>query len=247
MPQIFRRADQALLTVEKAVCVILIALMSGAVFVDVIHRLASGSGPFEAVPGMNLALGLLLSTVMLYAALRTAKTARTLAPTKALLWATGLSVTGSGLIRGMLWAFPNGFVGSQTFALCGMLWVGFLGASIATHDGSHLTLEITEFLWRGKAKEWVGRIGTLGAAVFCAVLAWLCWLYVRYQFAEWADSEGISGTFDGFPAPRFVVFAILPWVFATMTLRFVGRTFFPREAPPPPIKPIDIEPAMEVR
>ena len=76
-----------------------------------------------------------------------------------------------------------------------------IGASIATYEGSHLTLEITEFLWRGRAKAWVGRLGSLVAALFCFLLSWLCLAYVRYQHGEWAASGGISAVFDGFPAP----------------------------------------------
>src|SRR5688572_31432146 len=35
-----------------------------------------------------------------------------------------------------------------------------------------------------------GRVGSLCAAVFCAVIGWLCWLQVRIEHGEWAEADG---------------------------------------------------------
>lgn len=249
MRKLLARADDALFRVEKIVVVALLALMSIAVFLDVVHRLASTEGPLERLSAKlfpaNIAL--IVSTViaaavgwlLVYGALRTAKVAKNPEPKKAALIAVGIVTACYVTVRLLLWIAPNGLVWSQVFGLSGMLWVGFIGASIATKEKAHLTLEIVEFIWKGKAKAHVVRVGSFFGAVFCALMAWLCFLNVRFQYESWAESEGAAGVFDAFPAPKFMVFAILPWTFSIMALRLLGRTFGPTEVEKPPdLKPV---------
>lgn len=249
MRKLLARADDALFRVEKTVVVALLALMSVAVFLDVVHRLAATEGPLErlskkllpdSVAGIvSTALAFVIGLVLVYGALRTAKVAKNPAPAKAAGIAVGVVIACWATVKLLLWAAPNGLVWSQVFGLCGMLWVGFLGASIATKEKAHLTLEIVEFLWKGKAKAHVVRVGSFFAAIFCALLSWLCFLNVRFHYEAWAESEGAAGVFDAFPVPKFIVFSILPFTFAVMSLRMLGRTLGPTEIEKPPdLKPV---------
>jgi TRAP-type C4-dicarboxylate transport system permease small subunit len=85
-------------------------------------------------------------------------------------------------------------------------------------------------------------VGSLCAAAFCAVIGWLCWLQVRIEHGEWAEADGAVGTMSGFPVPRFVIFSILPFAFAVMTLRFLGRVLGETEKEKEPaIKPLQLD------
>lgn len=249
MRKLLARLDDALFRAEKVVVVALLALMSVAVFLDVVHRLASTEGPLERLTAKLLpaSAATIVSTIiaaaigwlLVYGALRTAKAAKNPEPRKAAPLALAIVAAAYGAVKLLQFLAPNGLVWSQVFGLCGMLWVGFLGASIATKEKAHLTLEIVEFIWKGKAKAHVVRVGSFFAALFCGLMSWLCFLNVRFQYESWSESDGMAGVFDAFPAPKFAVFAILPWTFAVMAARLLGRVFGPTEQEKPPdLKPV---------
>jgi TRAP-type C4-dicarboxylate transport system permease small subunit len=249
MSQLLKRLDHAVFRLEKALCLGLLAAMSLVVFLDVVHRLASTAGPLDrlcekllppsAAPAVSLLIGLSVWFALVYAALRTAKVKQNPPPARAAAYAAGLTALSYGAVKLLLVVAPNGLIWSQVFALSGMLWVGFLGASIATYEKAHLTLEIVEFLWKGKVKAHIGRGGALAAAVFCALLSWLCLLMVQFHYEAWRESEGIAGVFDAFAAPKFAVYAILPVAFLVMALRWLGRAVGPtEEEKAPDLKPV---------
>lgn len=244
-----KKLDAAVYRVERATCIALIAAMVVAVFLDVAQRTASTKGPLDRLFARFLPEGAAavaativaaaLALIFAYGALRGAKFATPLPAKRAAILAVA-GVAGAWLaIRLLLFLAPNGLIWSQTFALSAMLWVGFLGASMCTKEGSHLTLEIVEFVWKGKAKAQVARVGALFAALFIGFLGWLCFRLVVYHHRNWADSGGEVGVFEGFPAPQFVVYAILPITMTVMALRFLGRALGPlEEEKPPQITPI---------
>jgi TRAP-type C4-dicarboxylate transport system permease small subunit len=233
MTKLLRRIDDAWYRVERALCVGLLAVMAIAVFLDAVHRQAANEGRLEvfcrklfgaqAAGPVSTVLAFALAWWVIFGALRTAKTKTLIGRGRAAVIGVLGTAVGYGLIRGMVALFPNGLIWAQPLGLSGMLWVGFIGASMATKEGSHLTLEIMEFIWKGKAKAHVGRLGALVAAAFCLVIGWLCLVQVRLEYSEWAEAEGAVGTMAGFAVPRFAIFSILPFAFAVMTLRFLGR------------------------
>jgi TRAP-type C4-dicarboxylate transport system permease small subunit len=251
MGKLLKRIDDAWYRVERALCIALLAVMALVVFFDAVHRQAATEGRLEVLcrrlfGEANAALSstliaFALAWLVLYGALRTAKRATPLsAPLAAGVAVVGVGA-GWGLVRALVAAFPNGLIWAQSMGLSGMLWVGFLGASMATKEGNHLTLEITEIIWKGKMKAHVGRLGALAAAAFCAVIGWLCLRQVLIEHAEWAETEGTAAVMIGFEVPRFAVFSILPFTFAVMTLRFVARALGPTE----PEKAPDLKPIAE--
>ncbi len=235
MTHLLRRIDDAWYRVERALCVGLLFVMAIAVFLDAVYRQAADEGRLEQLCKRVFGeSGGLISTVVafalalwvVYGAVRTAKRATPVAQGRAALIAVLGVAAGYGLVRGMVALFPNGLIWAQSLGLAGMLWVGFLGASMATKENSHLTLEVMDFIWRGKAKANIGRVGALCAATFCAVLGWLCFHQVKLAYSEWAESDGMAQLMSvGFEAPLFIVYAVLPFTFTVMTLRFLGRVF----------------------
>ncbi|MBX7117167.1 MAG: TRAP transporter small permease [Myxococcaceae bacterium] len=237
----FSAVDNAIYRVERWLCLSLLGAMCVAVFLDVVHRVWSTEGKIDKLfasvfspsvaPWLALAFYAAVSTALIFAAFRTRKSTSHYSSGRT--WAFSLAITaGIGLfIRTFLWLAPNGLVWAQTFALCAMLWVGFLGASMAAHGNSHLTLEIMEFVWKGKVKANIGRAGALAAAAFTGTLGYLCFLHVVFHYRGFVESDGVSGRFEGFEAPRYVVYAVLPLTMWLMTLRYVGHAISP---PPEP-------------
>jgi TRAP-type C4-dicarboxylate transport system permease small subunit len=249
MTRLLRRLDDGWYRIERGLCVGLLAVMAIAVFLDAVHRQAANEGRLEvmckrlfgesAAGPTSTVIAVLLALWIFYGALRTAKTKVQIQSGRALLFAVLGTAAGWGLVKGMVAAFPNGLIWAQSLGLSGMLWVGFIGASMATKEGNHLTLEIMEFIWKGKAKAHVGRLGALCATLFCGLIGWLCLLEVRLEYSEWADSDGAVGVMSGFEVPRFAVFSILPFAFAVMTLRFFSRVVGETEKEKQPdIKPV---------
>ena len=249
---VLRRIDDAWYRIEKWLCVALLAVMAVVVFLDAMHRQAANEGRLEvlcrklfgdgAAGPVSTVLAALITWLLIYGALRTANVKKKpSAPLAAVIALCGTAL-GYGLVKALVAAFPNGLIWAQSLGLAGMLWVGFLGASMATKEGNHLTLEIMEFVWRGKAKAHVGRIGAACAVVFCAVVGWLCLKQVLLERTEWLESDGAVGVMSGFEIPRFVVLLVLPLSFGVMALRFAGRAFGPtEEEKPPAIEPVKLD------
>lgn len=255
MRRLLKTIDEGLYRAERWVCLALLAVMSLAVFLDAVHRQASGEGRLEQLfsralsgEGAKVASTAALAAIawlLVYAALRTARMEkRPSARTSAAIAAIAVAVLW-GLVKLLVAAFPNGLIWAQPLGLSGMLWVGFIGASMATKEGNHLSLEIMEFVWRGRARDRIGRAGAVAAASFCLLLGWLSLRQVLIEHEEWASTEGAVGMLSGFEVPRFAVFAILPWAFLVMALRFLGRALGPEEKAEgaPPIAPVVPVPA----
>jgi tripartite ATP-independent transporter DctM subunit len=108
--------------------------------------------------------------------------------------------------------FRTGIPGTSGYVQNLTLWVGFLGAMIASREGRHLNLSTDEVM--------PGRLQTiamtLAAAVSTAVASGLSWASFQFVRAEMASPANIAGWL-----PIWVVEAILPISFAVITLRFV--------------------------
>jgi TRAP-type C4-dicarboxylate transport system permease small subunit len=130
-----------------------------------------------------------------------------------------LAALGAGLTH----VVPEGLVWSQPAALVTLLWVGFVGASMCTHERRHLRLEV---LARRLSPSRLRGIGAVSNGVTALFLLWLTLASVRYvgfHWSEWIETEYRGGLFQGTGVPRWLGFAALPWCFAVMGLRFAGQ------------------------
>ncbi len=232
------RVDRALARVERWLAGGLFLAMVLVVATSVIHRVFSREEGrlstlllgllkrlgVEADPAVvhgtgslaiNLSLGALAATM----AARTLKpdgAARALAGVAALIWAGGV-----GLVAAILALFPNGLVFGPAVALACMLWVGFLGASIATHEKRHLALEVADKIWPAPAQRWVQGIAGLLTAILCAFLTALTAISLSAHHATWTINP-LAGRLLPTEIPNWTVFLVLPYTFAVMTMRFAG-------------------------
>jgi TRAP-type C4-dicarboxylate transport system permease small subunit len=208
--------DDAYARAERAVAAASFLVMALVVFLDVVNRLAAGSTwAFRwTTLGVIGVLGV--------AGARTHKAEARPGWLVSLAVGAGVAaVVGLGTAL-FLWLMPNGVPWAQTFALVLTLWVGFLGASLATKDGRHLRVEAGEKLFPAKARVRVRGVAELLAAVFCGSLSVLAVIQIAPDFQEWWTTDG-AGAFPGFPLPKWIAYFVLPLAFASMCLRFLAR------------------------
>jgi C4-dicarboxylate transporter DctQ subunit len=225
------RADDAVSAVERALIVGLLAVMAGAVFLDALHRVFSAEEgrlerllvaltPATAQPAVRhwIAPALLsLGTFgVAFGALRTRQARRPVLVAAAIT--AGLTALVQLLVRGL----PNGLVWSQQMALCFMLWVGLMGASLGTRDRSHIAFELAGKLWPARLRKPAELLARVLSAAFALLLAFLAAAFAREHYAEWAGSGGEAGLFEAFRVPRFLIYGFLPFPLTMMGLRFLA-------------------------
>lgn len=204
------------------------AFMGFVVFLDVIHRVASrergllvrmfGDESASWANPLGTAVGLAVALGVTYAALVVrgeAKGKRTLGK------AAIVVAVGYGAVRLFLVVLPNGLVWSQTLGLVLMLWIGLVGASMATRDHRHLALDLGSKLWPKRALPFVQAAGNVVTALFCFVLAALSVVSLRDHFGDWSDTDGAGGTFVALPIPKWIAYTVVPFGFSLMGLRFL--------------------------
>lgn len=175
-------------------------------------------GPVSSV--MNVVIAFLLA----YAALRTMRREPQMPRGRALAWAAVAAAGFFAYVTFVLWFFPSGLVWGDHVSLACMLWVGFLGASIATYEKRHLALEMGEKIWPEGLRPIVKAIAMLCTTALCAFLLYLAWLSLKDHYKTWSQNhlipaERLSDTF----IPIWFVLLIFPYTFLVMSLRFVGQ------------------------
>lgn len=113
-------------------------------------------------------------------------------------------------------AFAGGFFWADELLQHMVLWLGFLGASLATYEQRHLNMDVVARLL---PPPWQRRLASLTNAAACGgclLLGHAAWNMVRF--------ERMAGTMLTFGLPTWVVQSIVPLGFLTMALRFSIRT-----------------------
>lgn len=106
----------------------------------------------------------------------------------------------------------TGIPGTSAYVQNLTLWVGFLGAMIASREKRHLSLS-TDLILPSRLHSIASM---LAATVSTAVASGLCWAALQFVRAELESPETIAGWL-----PIWMVETILPISFALITLRFV--------------------------
>ena len=100
-----------------------------------------------------------------------------------------------------------------------VVWVGFIGAALATREGKHITIDL---ILRGlppRAKGAIERITHLFSSVICGLLTFAAIKFIR--------NEALMGSRTFWEIPTWVPGLILPATFALMTFRFGLRALKP--------------------
>ncbi|MGM0595313.1 MAG: TRAP transporter small permease [Pseudomonadota bacterium] len=93
-----------------------------------------------------------------------------------------------------------------------VLWVGLLGAMLATRQDKHIRVDLLTRYLPQTWKRYSAVLTHLFSAGVCALIAWHSGRFVRFEM-----QDGIE-LFSGLPA--WVAEAILPLAFTVMALRF---------------------------
>lgn len=96
-----------------------------------------------------------------------------------------------------------------------MVWVGFLGASLATHRRRHLVMSLSEKIFPARVRKWTSLAACLITAGLCLFLARLGYQYVQETRAMGERSLSLD-------LPIWLVQAVIPLAFALAGLRFLG-------------------------
>jgi len=93
------------------------------------------------------------------------------------------------------------------------LWVGFLGASLATREKKHINIDLFTRFFKGKAKALIVSITNFFAAIVCWFLTSAAWTFVM-------DEKSYNSIiFNDIPAWYFQI--IIPVGFFLMSFRFI--------------------------
>ncbi|MBN1254266.1 MAG: TRAP transporter small permease [Deltaproteobacteria bacterium] len=94
-----------------------------------------------------------------------------------------------------------------------VLWVGFVGAAIATRAGRHITIDIMPQWVPPLGKAMIGLITQLFSAVICGLLTFAAFKFVR--------NEALMGSVTFLGIPAWVPQIIMPITFGIMSLQFL--------------------------
>lgn len=98
-----------------------------------------------------------------------------------------------------------------------VLWVAFIGASLAGKEGKHITIEVFSRWFSGHVGRCLAGISCLVSAFICGLLTLASWTFVK--------NEAQLGGTTFLEIPAWVPQLILPAAFALMTLRFGCSAF----------------------
>ena len=109
--------------------------------------------------------------------------------------------------------FHEGILWADIFLRHLVLWVGFLGASLATREQKHINIDLFSRFMSDKGKSVVRFVTNLFSVFICYLLAKASWSFVQ--------DEQMNGTeiFADIPAWYFQI--IIPIGFFLMSLRFL--------------------------
>lgn len=100
-----------------------------------------------------------------------------------------------------------------------VLWVGMLGAVVATREDRHISIDVLSRFAPAVMLPWLKRVTAIATAIVCGLLAWHTFRFVRDE-RMYSDVE-VAGV------PVWLWQAILPFGFALMTWRFLFNALFP--------------------
>ncbi len=111
-----------------------------------------------------------------------------------------------------------GWFWATKLALFLMIWVGFVGASVATKERKHLAIDVASRVLSPKGAKVAAFFSLAIAAGFCFVLAGYAWDLVA-ESKEYGDREGVL------PIPTWIIQTIIPFTLVVMGARFIENIF----------------------
>lgn len=121
--------------------------------------------------------------------------------------------------------FKTGIPWAQKGAVYMMIWAGFLGAILVTHKVEHLRPEVADKLWKGKLRKFFLRFQNFLIFLFTVAMAYYSFEYVK-------ESKGFGDMNVIINMPMWILQAIIPYTFLSMSFRYLYFIFCPKEKDP---------------
>ncbi len=114
--------------------------------------------------------------------------------------------------------FNTGISWGDAFVRHLVLWVGFIGASVATKEGGHLAMDLVSRFLPEKLRKPTAMFVDAISALVCALLA-----FASYKFVI-GEKEAGAMLMPG--VPNYLAIVIIPIGFFFMSLRFATKILF---------------------
>ena len=105
----------------------------------------------------------------------------------------------------------DGYSWAPNVALTLLLWMAFLGASMATYQGRHLTIDAIRKAIPERAMPWFNAVSLLVAAAFTGLLLYLSWEYYLKRLDDPVEPGRV---------PDHIKVLAIPASLALVTVRF---------------------------
>jgi len=113
--------------------------------------------------------------------------------------------------------FQAGIVWSDVMVRILVLWVGLIGAMVASRQDNHITIDILERYLPERAKVYADFVIKLFTALICTIVAYYSLLFVQMEFAD--------GGMAFAQVPTWLCEAIIPFAFTVIALRYFLLSF----------------------
>jgi len=118
-----------------------------------------------------------------------------------------------GIVQIVLRKMGSGITWADEFMRHFTLWLGFIGASLATREKKHITIDVFNRLFTGQKRNYIDAATQFIAAVVCACLCYAAILSVKLTMVD--SLKLPSGI------PRAVWEMLIPIAFGLMSFRFL--------------------------
>lgn len=240
LPSLWRRLDDGVYVLERAVVVLATGLMVVLVFLSVVWRLFAA--PSRGVdPGFvqDVLLGLpgklLVWSALCVFAMRTARRQDPLWRVFAI--GVGVAVGTTALSFLFVYLLPSGLIFSQRLALGLMMWVILLGCSMAARDRRHIMIQAAQKIIPERLLRAHAALSLVAAAGFTAFLWYVSSKYALENLRDWYASDMESGVFESIALPYWAVTSAVPVGFGLTSLRFLSQAFCIWRGTLPPLPP----------
>jgi len=108
--------------------------------------------------------------------------------------------------------FEAGIVWGDVMVRILVLWVGLIGAMVASRQDNHINIDILNRYMPERAKVYANLVIKLFTALICTIVAYYSLLFVQMEFAD--------GGMAFAQVPNWLCEAIIPFAFAVIALRY---------------------------
>ena len=113
--------------------------------------------------------------------------------------------------------FEAGIVWSDVMVRILVLWVGLIGAMVASRHDNHIAIDILDRYLPERAKVYANFVIKLFTALICTIAAYYSLLFVQMEFAD--------GGMAFAQVPTWLCEAIIPFSFSVIALRYFLLSF----------------------